>query len=188
VVVFEVSTIGKAMRPAALLATALFFAGLALPSSARDKAGELVGTWRLISATQRLADGSIRPDPNVGANGIGYIIYTSSGRVCTVIGNPERPRWTTEGRPTDAEAHGIFDNVVSYCGTYSVNEKGGYVLHHVEIDLTPNRIGTDRKRFFTVSADRLVLHPAPPYPAGVADWTVTWQRVRERPASWPVAR
>jgi hypothetical protein len=156
---------------------------LASPCSARDKANELVGTWRLVSATQRLTDGSVRPDPNVGPKGIGYIIYTSTGQVCAVLGNPERPRWITEGRPTDAEAHGIFKNVVSYCGTYSVNEKGGYVLHHVEIDLMPNRIGTDRKRFFTVSADRLVLRPAPPYPPGVADWTVTWQRVHGKTAS-----
>lgn len=168
------------MKTTMLLAATLFFASLTSPSSARDKAGELVGTWRLISATQRLADGSIRSDPNVGPKGLGYIIYTSNGRVCTLLGNPERPRWATEGRPTDAEAPAIFDNVVAYCGTYSVNEKGGYVLHHVEIDLMPNRIGTDRKRFFTVSADRLVLRPAPPYPPGVADWTVTWQRVREK--------
>src|SRR5258708_33420695 len=113
------------MKTTMRLAATLFLASLASPSSVRDKAGELVGTWRLVSATQRLTDGSVRPDPNVGPRGIGYIIYTPTGQVCAVLGNPQRPRWANEGQPTDDEAHGIIDNLVSYCGTYSVNEKGG---------------------------------------------------------------
>jgi len=52
------------------------------------------------------------------------------------------------------------------------------VVHHVEIDLSPNRTGTDRKRFFTVTGDRLVLRAEPPLPEDVQALTITWERVR----------
>jgi hypothetical protein len=149
------------------------------PASAamQGAAAQIVGTWRLVAASQRMADGTERPDPNVGARGRGYIIYTATGQVCALLGNSERARWIGE-QPTAAEAQAISPNMVAYCGTYTVDEAGGFVLHHVELDISPNRAGTDRKRFFTIAGDSLVLRPAPPLPDGVQDWTVTWQRVR----------
>lgn len=146
-------------------------------ATTRGTIAELVGTWRLVSATQLMADGTERPDPNVGALGRGYIIYTATGQVCAMLGHSERARWASADRPTAAEAMAISEDMVAYCGTYSVDEAGGFVLHHVELDLSPNRTGTDRKRFFTISGDLLVLRPAPPLPEGVQDWTVTWRRV-----------
>ena len=130
-----------------------------------------------MSATQLMADETERPDPNVGARARGYIIYTPTGQMCAMLGNSDRARWALGDRPTQSEAMAITDNMVAYCGTYDVDEAGGFVVHHVELDLSPNRTGTDRKRFFTISGDRLVLRPAPPLPPGVRDWTVTWQRV-----------
>ena len=147
----------------------------AMPHGAAE---QLVGTWRLVSATQLMTDGTERPDPNVGAQGVGYIVYTATGQVCAMLGHSERARWAAGDRPSESEAIAIPENMVAYCGTYTVDEAGGFVLHHVELDLSPNRTGTDRKRFFTISGDRLVLRPAPPLPEGVRDWTVTWQRMR----------
>jgi hypothetical protein len=37
---------------------------------------QLIGTWRFVSATQLLADGTSRPDPQTGANGAGFLMYT----------------------------------------------------------------------------------------------------------------
>jgi hypothetical protein len=147
-------------------------------AAAQGEAGPLVGTWRLVSATERMKDGTERPDPNVGPLGRGYIIYTATGQVCAMLGNSQRPRWADPNQPSAAEATAIVDNLISYCGTYSVDEAGGFVVHHVEIDLSPNRSGTDRKRFFTVTGDRLVLRAAPPLPDDVQALTITWQRVR----------
>jgi hypothetical protein len=146
--------------------------------AAQHASAQLIGTWRLVAATQRMTNGRERPDPNVGARPRGYIIYTATGQVCALLGNSERPAWVDGDRPTAAEASVIPGNMVAYCGTYTVDEAGGFVVHHVELDISPNRVGTDRKRFFTISGDRLVLRPAPPLPRGVQDWTVTWQRVR----------
>jgi len=160
------------------LTAALLAASQAASTTPTGTAAGIVGTWRLVSATQHMADGTERPDPNVGAHALGYIIYTPTGQVCAMLGNRDRARWAIGDQPTQTEAMAIPENMVAYCGTYTVNEAGGFVLHHVELDLSPNRTGTDRKRFFTISGDRLVLRPAPPLPKGVQDWRVTWQRVQ----------
>jgi hypothetical protein len=165
------------MKPGAVIAAVLLLAAQPASTAAQDTADPIVGTWRLVAATQRMADGTERPDPNVGAEARGYIIYTATGQVCAMLGNNERARWIVGDQPTPAEALAITGNMVAYCGTYTVDQAGGFVLHHVELDLSPNRAGTDRKRFYTISGDRLVLRPAPPLPAGVQEWTVTWQRV-----------
>ena len=166
------------MKRGTQIAVALLLAGQPASAAAQGAAAKLVGAWRLVAATQRMADGTERPDPNVGAKALGYIIYTPTGQVCATLGNSERPRWKVGGQPTAAEALAIPGNMVAYCGTYSVDEAGGFILHHVELDISPNLAGTDRKRFFTLSGDRLVLRPAPPLPPGVQDWTVTWERAR----------
>jgi hypothetical protein len=145
---------------------------------AQGAAARLVGTWRLVSARERMKDGTERPDPNVGAQGRGYIVYTATGQVCAMLGASQRARWAIIDQPSPAEAGAIFDNLIAYCGTYSVDEAGGFVVHHVEIDLSPNRMGTDRKRFFAITGDRLVLRAAPPLPEEVQALTITWERVR----------
>jgi hypothetical protein len=95
-----------------------------------------------------------------------------------MLRNSQRSRWAVADRPSAADASAIPENLVAYCGAYSVDEAGGFVVHHVEIDLSPNRTGTDRKRFFTITGDRLVLSAAPPLPDGVQALTITWERVR----------
>ena len=42
--------------------------------STTAQAEALVGAWRLESTVQRLTDGTIRPSPLYGANGVGYLI------------------------------------------------------------------------------------------------------------------
>ncbi len=137
---------------------------------------DLIGTWRLVAAGQRLADGSPRPDPQAGSRGIGYIMYDATGHMCVVIANPDRPAWTAPGSPTDAEVRSAFQGLVAYCGTYETNEQERYVVHHVAADREPHVMGTDRKRLATITGNRLVLRPTP-LPTGVVEWTVEWERV-----------
>jgi len=142
------------------------------------KAGiDLLGTWRLVSAEQRLSDGTRRPDPAPGPNGRGYLIYTEAGIMCAVLADPSRPAWASPAAPSDQEIRTAFERLVSYCGRFEVNEAGGYVVHHIELDKVPNLAGTDRKRFYSLQGNRLVLRVAPPLPAGVEEWIITWERV-----------
>jgi hypothetical protein len=105
------------------------------------------------------------------------LIYTETGQVCVVLTNPDRPRWTSA--PTDEQVRAAFDGMVAYCGAYEVNAAEGYMVHHVEVDREPNLVGSKRKRYFSLSGNRLVLRPAPPLPPGVREWTVVWERVQE---------
>lgn len=136
----------------------------------------LVGTWRLVAARQRLSDGSLRPDPQPGAHGVGYIMYDATGHMCVVLANPDRPAWNAPKLPTDAEVRSAFDGLVAYCGAYETNEAKHLVIHHVEADREPAVIGTNRTRLATITGNRLILQPVD-LPAGVAEWTVEFQRV-----------
>jgi hypothetical protein len=141
------------------------------------KPSPLVGTWRLVSTEQRLRDGTVQPSPIYGPNGVGYLIYGSAHRMCALLMNPNRPHWLSADEPTPQEMKSAIEGFVAYCGSYEVNEAEGFVLHHVEVDQTPNWVGTDLKRCFVLSGNRLTLRPAPPLPAGVVDYTLTWERV-----------
>jgi hypothetical protein len=131
----------------------------------------------LVSATQTLADGTVRPDPQTGSNGVGYLIYTETGHMCALVANPERRPWKSVQTPTEAELRNAFDGFVAYAGTFEVNEAQGYIVHHVEIDRVPNLTGSARKRYCSFSGNHLLLRGAPPLPAEVKEWTITWDRV-----------
>ena len=155
--------------------TALFLRG----QNSHSLRDQLVGTWRFVSSTQRLADGTARPDPQTGRNGAGYLIYTKTGQVCVVVANSERSPWRSPPAPTEAEVRNAFDGFTAYAGTFKVNEAERSVVHHIEVDRVPNSVGTERKRFCSFTANRLTLKAAPPLPAGVEEWTIVWQRVAE---------
>src|SRR5215831_17966346 len=112
---------------------------------------KLVGTWRLVSSTQQLANGTLRPDPQTGPRGAGFLVYTETGQVCVVVGNPNRKQWDSVQAPTEADLRNAFDGLVAYAGTFEVNEVEGSVVHHIEVDRVPNSTGTDRKRLCSVS-------------------------------------
>jgi hypothetical protein len=138
---------------------------------------QLIGTWRFVSATQLLTDGTSRSDPQTGINGVGYLMYTETGHMCAVIAKPERPAWRAPATPSDSAVRQAFNGLVAYCGTYDVNAGEGSVTHHIEVDREPQLTGTNRKRFFTRSGKQLVLRAAPPLPDGVREWIIAWQRV-----------
>lgn len=158
--------------PAILLA----FGATTDAQSQGDAARRLVGMWRLASWQQRMTDGTTRQP----ANSVAYIIYTDTGHVCYVAMDPNRPKWASERTPTPDEALSGITGFGSYCARVEVHATEGFVLHHVEIEKTPNIVGRTRKRWFTfegpdrvsLRVDRAELAP------GVADSTLTWERVR----------
>ena len=168
---------GKGIFAAAIIILGGIFSPV-IAQRPRSLSARLVGTWRFESATQRMADGTVRPDPQTGPNGKGYIIYTETGQMCAMIANPERTKWKSEAAPQEDELRNAFAGFVAYCGTYEVNEKEKYVVHHIELDRVPNLAGTDRKRYISLSGNRLILQPAN-LPEGVRSWEVVWKRVKK---------
>ncbi len=140
-------------------------------------ARQFIGVWRLVSTEQLMADGTTRPSPDLGPNGVGYLMYIDAKRMCAVLMNPARPKWVIPSNPAEQEIRSAMNGLVAYCGTYDVDAGEGSVVHHVELDKVPNAVGTDRKRLFTFTGNRLVLRLAPPLPVGVLESSLTWERV-----------
>jgi Lipocalin-like domain len=95
-----------------------------------ESARQFAGTWRLVSFTNQLADGTLKPDPR----NTGYIVYTDTGRMCAMIVDPNRPKWASAAAPTPTEAVAAIEAMFSYCGTYEVSARDGFVVHRVEVD------------------------------------------------------
>ena len=136
----------------------------------------LAGTWRLVGTRQRMADGTTRPDPDLGSRPSGYLMFDAkTGRMCTVVNNGDRARWADAAHPTDAEVRTIWQQTVSYCGTWSVDTTRHELVYRLEANMSPNTIGMERRRRFTLDGDSLILYPTP-LPDGVVEWAVEWRR------------
>jgi hypothetical protein len=142
-------------------------------------AKQFVGTWRLVSWPEKLADGTTRQDPKT----VGYIIYTDNSHMCYVAMNPNRPKWKSSAAPTPEEmASGLgIDDFYAYCAAVEVHAKEGFVLHHVEIDKSPNMVGGTRKRWFTFQGpNRIALRIDPQENRSpIVESTLVWERVQQ---------
>jgi hypothetical protein len=143
-------------------------------------ASKFIGAWRLVSAEAQRPNGEIVPY-RYGAGTIGYIMYDATGHVAVQIMQPNRPKFVSgdldKGTPEEIKA--AFDGYGAYFGVYEIHEAEGFVIHRVEGSLFPNNVGTEQKRFFEFSGDRLILKP-PPRQAGGEQVAprITWQRVK----------
>jgi hypothetical protein len=168
------------LRTAGLLA-ALFSCALTNTPRAQspgDVASRFIGAWRLVSWTQRLADGTTRPDPR----NVGLIIYSDAGYMCYASMAANRPRWASDNNPTAAEAVATMGVPLNaYCARVEVHADEGFVLHHAEVDKSPNMVGRTRKRWFTFQGtNRLVLRMDPSELAPpVVESTLLWERVQK---------
>jgi hypothetical protein len=161
---------------AALLSGAM--TGHSKAQSAADAARQFAGTWRLVSWTQRLADGTTRPDPR----NVGYLIYGDAGYMCYSSMAANRTPWRSLNNPTPDEAlaaMGVPYN--AYCARVEIHAAEGFVLHHVEVDKAPNMIGRARKRWFTFQGtNRLALRmDASELTPPVVESTLLWERVQK---------
>ena|SRR5436190_2407373 len=162
-----------------VLALGVAMATLALGAQAAVGAGadEVDGTWRLVETRQVMADGSVRPDPDLGPRPQGYMMYDAkAGRVCTTFNDSTRPRWAA-ATPSEAELRTLFAQTVIYCGRYGVDDARRVITFDLEIAMSPNSVGTHRERRFERKDDKLTLYPTP-LPAGVTAWSIHLERVR----------
>jgi hypothetical protein len=166
----------------ALLAILLGLAGAAPVVSepaATPVKERLIGSWRLLSYDKQSESGEVTPA--FGPRPHGRLMYDAAGRMSVHLADPRRAAFASNDalRGTPEEVRQAFEGYFGYFGTYSVDVAAGTVTHHVEGALFPNFAGTDQKRFFTLSGDRLTLR-TPPTLRGGARFTylVVWERER----------
>jgi hypothetical protein len=136
----------------------------------------LVGAWRLVSWENRAADGEVSYP--MGTDALGYLLYTADGRFSVTISRRDRPGFTASdllGGTTQEQARAV-QGFVAYTGRYSF--LGDRVIHHVELSLFPNWIGSDQERWVELAGRRLILSASPLLLAGKRQVPrLVWERV-----------
>jgi hypothetical protein len=112
-------------------------------------ADALVGVWRLVSWQNQAADGQVTYP--MGTDAMGYLLYGADGRFA-------------------------LEGFVAYAGRYTFY--GDRVIHHVELSLFPNWVGSDQERWVELAGDRLTLSASPMLLAGKQQVPrLVWERV-----------
>lgn len=138
-----------------------------------------VGTWRLLSMETHTDSGRIVYP--LGPDARGVVIYSEAGYMNVSIMAGERPFFSSDAgigqRGTTAELVGAMKSYLSYAGPFEVLDDR--VVHHVEISLFPNWIGTDQTRYYRFVDRRLYLSTEPLAADGVLSGRgalLSWER------------
>lgn len=140
----------------------------------------LVGAWRLVSWENHAADRQVTYP--MGADAVGYLIYTADGRCSVMISRAGRAAFAANDllSGTVEEKARAVEGFVAYAGRYTFH--GDRVVHHVEVSLFPNWVGSDQERSVELFADRLTLSASPLLLAGRPQVPrLVWERVHRRP-------
>ncbi|MDX1383505.1 MAG: lipocalin-like domain-containing protein, partial [Thermoanaerobaculia bacterium] len=145
-------------------------------ASGTSDAEAFVGNWRLAGIERRDAEDQPLPlNPGaLGEGATGFIMYDAGGYMGVVIQAADRGRYAGERR-TPEEALEDLRSYVSYFGRYTVDDEEGVVTHHLVGSLFPGGAGSDYRRAYELTGDRLILQP-PPNDAGEVT-RLTWERV-----------
>jgi hypothetical protein len=114
----------------------------------------------------------------MGTDAIGSLLYTADGRFSVTISRPDRAGFAAGdllSGTTEEQARAV-GGFVAYAGRYSFH--GDRVIHHVELSLFPNWVGTDQQRWVELAGDRLTLSASPLLLAGRQQVPrLVWERV-----------
>jgi hypothetical protein len=133
------------------------------PSSApgaQNLRESLVGSWVLVSREDRAADGRLVPEPNLGSDPLGMLIYDRTGHVAVQIMRRSRvaasgsPAPSSQAGSSNSGSEGGYD---AYFGTYELDLESQTVTHHLLGALLPGDVGKSLTRHFNVSATELRL-------------------------------
>jgi hypothetical protein len=138
---------------------------------------QLVGTWKLVSASSTTSAGA-RNDAPYGPGPSGLLTYTGDGRISTVIsyGGRKPLSFGRGGAAQIEEQAEAFKTCLAYAGRYTLS--GDQIIHHVEVSSIQNYANKDLVRTVTCEGDRITLL-TPPMPVNGEIQTValTWQRL-----------
>jgi hypothetical protein len=137
-------------------------------------AGDLVGTWQLVSAENTAKDGA-KTEP-FGATPKGISVFGDDGHFVQVLTRAGLPKFASDNRlqGTAEENKAIVQGSVATYGTYSVSDK--VLTLHVLGGTWASWTGTDQKRPITsFTKNEIALTAA----ASVGGTTLTtWRRVK----------
>lgn len=138
---------------------------------------ELVGTWKLVSASGTSSTGERNESP-YGPNPAGYLTYFGDGRMSSLISYGGRKLLSMGGgaQKLQEEQAEAFNTFLAYAGRYTLG--GDKVTHHIEISSVQNYVGKDLVRRLRFDGARIIL-VTPPMPVNGKIQTIEliWQRL-----------
>jgi hypothetical protein len=136
-----------------------------------------VGTWKLVSSTQRLPDGTVRPY-SFGPHAVGMLMYDATGHMCVQVMNPDRPQWKDPDHPAAEEVRTSLDGFGGYCGRFTVDVEKHTLTHLPDVSFDPNIMSKPSPRNYTFDGDRLIYDGTDTSEGVESHWTMTWERVQ----------
>ncbi|MBV9646153.1 MAG: lipocalin-like domain-containing protein [Candidatus Eremiobacteraeota bacterium] len=136
-------------------------------------AAGIVGAWSLVSFNAIEAQG--KEKPRFGPDPVGYLMYSANARMAAVLAGTHRPalRSPAGGAQSEESRSEALRNFLSYAGRYEI--RGDRVLHHVEVSVFTDLMGTTLERQFTLDGDTLKIRTLPPEIWGSAN-VLVWKR------------
>jgi hypothetical protein len=119
------------------------------------KQSEIIGTWKFVKLVAKTDSGkTLYP---YGEKLYGILIYTPDGYMSALLMDPDRDKFASDDplAGTMEELKRAYKKFDAYCGTYTVDEKKGCIIHHVQGAKFPNWVGTDQVRYFELKDDKL---------------------------------
>lgn len=152
------------------------------PRDGAAAANQVLGTWRMVSATVEDDAGIARP---YGDKPNGMLVFTADMHFVEVLTNGDVPRFASDARGggTDAENRWAMATSIGFFGTYTVDAEGRFSGNRVEGSTFPNWVGavrTKRELQLRVEGDRMFETFARP-DGGVV--TAEFVRARDRSAA-----
>jgi hypothetical protein len=139
-------------------------------TSLRDR---LLGSWRLVTWKWEDAQGPVTSP--LGEDPLGQLMYDAAGRVSAQLMRRNQPPLHDDDwrNAVDEEKARAWSGYIGYFGTFTVDEDGGAVTHHIEGGWFPNLIGTQQLRRCTFDGDQLSLEAQTPW----GRVTILWERI-----------
>ena len=133
-----------------------------------------IGVWKLISCERKFADG--RTEQPYGEKPVGCLTYDKAGRMTVQMMDPARRSSGPSGvnltaaNASPEEIREAVGGFLAYFGTFDVDEAEKTVIHHLQACLVPSWVGTDLKRTYQFSGNRLILTAMSPANSTVLVW------------------
>jgi len=135
--------------------------------------GNLVGTWKLVSASSTTSAGE-RSETPYGQSPVGFLTYTADGRITAMISYDGRKSLTSGG--TVEEQAEAFKTFLAYAGRYT--RSGDTITHSVEISSIQAYVGKDLIRTVTFHGDQITLvTPPTPMNGKIRTFELIWERL-----------
>jgi len=119
---------------------------------------QLVGTWKLVSASSRDTSGNLN-EPPYGLNPTGFLTYTKDGRVTALISHGGRKPLSAKPPLLLEQQAEAFKTFLAYGGHYRLD--GDKVVHSIEISSVQNYVNKELVRTLKFQDDEIVLLTPP---------------------------